>query len=74
MKRSGLGMKMNQASLLLVATILGGFLTGCSTMTSTSNDLKAKMVDPAPDAGFIKDPGRQTRRADLPFQKAWFKV
>ena len=73
MKRSGLGMKMNYASLLLVATILGGFLTGCSTMNTTSNDLKAKMVDPAPDAGFIKDPGRQTRRADLPFQKAWFK-
>lgn len=73
MKRSGLVMKMNCAGLLLVATILGGFLTGCSTMTTTSNDLKAKLVEPAPDTGFIKDPGRQTKCADLPFQKAWFK-
>ena len=29
------------------------------------------MVTPAPDAGFIEHPERQTQRADLPFQKVW---
>jgi hypothetical protein len=73
MKSSGLGMKMNYAGLLLVAAILVGFLSGCATLTTTSNNLKAALIKPAPDAGFIKSPGRQTKRADLPFQKAWFK-
>jgi hypothetical protein len=66
-------MKINFMGLFLVATILGGSLTGCSTVTTASNDIKAGLVEPAPDAGFIKDPGRQTKCPDLPFQKAWIK-
>jgi hypothetical protein len=73
MKRSGMAIWLNFAGLLLTALILSGFLTGCATVTTASNDLKAVLVKPAPDAGFIKEPGRQTRRPDLPFQKAWLK-
>jgi len=66
-------MSMNSAWLLLPAVVMGGSFTGCSTVTTASNDLKSKYVEPAPDAGFIKDPALQTKRADLPFQKAWIK-
>ncbi|UZR28864.1 DUF3313 family protein [Methylococcus mesophilus] len=48
-------------------------VSGCSAVKSGSNDAKAIAVAPAPDTGFIADPKRQTRRADLPFQKAWIK-
>lgn len=61
-------------TLLLWSTAFGlASLLGCSTMQSTSNNLKAETVTPAPDAGFIKHPERQTKRADLPFQKVWIK-
>ncbi|MEI7869963.1 MAG: DUF3313 family protein [Candidatus Methylumidiphilus sp.] len=46
---------------------------GCSTIQSTANEGKAMTVDPAPNAGFIENPGRQTEHADLPFQKVWIK-
>jgi hypothetical protein len=48
-------------------------LFGCSLMQSGSNDAKELVVKPAPDAGFIQQPDRQVKRADLPFQKVWIK-
>ncbi|MGH8607358.1 MAG: hypothetical protein ACREX9_08060 [Gammaproteobacteria bacterium] len=42
-------------------------------MQSGTNDIKAGVVEPAPDAGFIEHPERQTKRGDLPFQKVWEK-
>lgn len=50
-----------------------GLISGCSTVQKESNDLKAMVVEPAPDAGFIENPERQSKRADLPFQKVWVK-
>ncbi|MGZ8219511.1 DUF3313 family protein [Methylomagnum sp.] len=46
---------------------------GCSTLQTGANEAKAVTVEPAPNAGFIEQPGRQTQRADLPFQKVWIK-
>ncbi|UZR29641.1 DUF3313 family protein [Methylococcus mesophilus] len=46
---------------------------GCSSLQSASGTAKTAAVEPAPDAGFIAQPGRQTKRADLPFQKVWIK-
>jgi hypothetical protein len=65
--------KMRSACLLLAAVFLGASLAGCAATTSTSNELKAAVVEPAPNAGFIKEPERQTKREDLPFQKVWIK-
>ncbi len=48
-------------------------MTGCSTAQNNSNDLKAEVVEPAPDAGFIERPELQRKRSDLPFQKVWIK-
>jgi hypothetical protein len=48
-----------------------GILSGCSTVQSVSNDIKSEVVQPAPDAGFIQHPERQTKIAYLPFQKVW---
>lgn len=56
-----------------MAGVLCGAVASCSTATTVSNDLKSECVAPAPDAGFIKDPARQTKLADLPFQKVWIK-
>jgi len=47
--------------------------SGCSSIRSGSNEVKAAVVEPAPDAGFIAHPERQRARADLPFQKVWIK-
>lgn len=55
-------------SLLLCVV---GMLSGCSTVQTVSNDIKSDVVQPAPDAGFIQNPERQTRIAYLPFQKVW---
>lgn len=60
---TGVGMAL---SMILLAT-------GCSTVATESNALKAKAVEPAPDAGFIEHPELQGKRADLPFQKVWIK-
>lgn len=46
---------------------------GCSTVNNGSNAIKEEMVQPAPDSGFIQHPERQSRPADLPFQKVWIK-
>jgi len=59
-----------KALTALAVTVL---LAGCSTVQETSNEAKAVAVEPAADAGFIQDPGRQSKRADLPFQKVWIK-
>jgi hypothetical protein len=48
-----------------------GILSGCSAIQSASNDMKDVTVAPAPDAGFIQHPERQTKIAYLPFQKVW---
>lgn len=52
---------------------LAAAAAGCSSLQSTSDTAKAAAVEPAPDAGFIAHPERQTKRADLPFQKVWIK-
>ena len=58
----------------LPAIGLAGLLTvGCSTVNQGSNAIKEEMVQPAADAGFIEHPERQSRPADLPFQKVWIK-
>jgi len=49
-------------------------LSGCSTVQTETNKLKAMVVEPAPDAGFIERPELQSKRADLPFQKVWVKA
>lgn len=54
------------AALMLV-------LAGCAGVRSDTNEMKAAVVEPAPDAGFIEHPERQGKRADLPFQKVWIK-
>jgi len=59
-----------ELGVLLSAILL---VTGCSTVRTESNDLKANVVEPAPDAGFIEHPERQTKLTDLPFQKVWVK-
>lgn len=56
---------------ITLATALATSLAGCAGVTSNANALKGEVVTPAPDAGFIEDPERQTKRADLPFQKVW---
>jgi hypothetical protein len=65
---------MNKTLLSLFAVSLLS-LSGCSmtTIQSETNALKSEVVAPAPDAGFIQHPERQTKRADLPFQKVWIK-
>lgn len=55
---------------ICLATLL---VVGCSTVNHASNALKEEMVKPAPDAGFIEHPERQSKPADLPFQKVWIK-
>ncbi|WP_367026834.1 DUF3313 family protein [Methylococcus sp. ANG] len=52
---------------------LAAAAAGCSSLQSASDTAKAAAVEPAPDAGFIAHPERQTKRADLPFQKVWIK-
>ncbi len=59
-----------RTSLLLAMALA---TVGCSTIQSTANEGKAMTVDPAPNAGFIENPNRQTAHADLPFQKVWIK-
>jgi hypothetical protein len=62
----------HSADLALLLCVIGA-LSGCSAVKSGSNDLKAMAVEPAPNAGFIEQPDRQVKRADLPFQKVWIK-
>lgn len=64
---------MNLNKLSYFALALSVTLTGCSSVRSGTNTLKADVLEPAPDAGFIEQPERQSKRADLPFQKVWIK-
>jgi len=65
---------MKKISVVLALSLCAiGTLSGCSYIQSGSNDAKALAVEPAPDAGFIEQPDRQVKRADLPFQKVWIK-
>ena len=63
----------NLSALALPICFIGSLLAGCSYLQSGSNTVKQEMVEPAPDAGFIKHPERQSKPADLPFQKVWIK-
>jgi len=67
-------MKRHPAGSFILFCLLGVVLAGCSSMRSGANDMKAAVVEPAPDAGFIENPSVQARRYDLPFQKVWIKV
>ncbi|MEI7432479.1 MAG: DUF3313 family protein, partial [Betaproteobacteria bacterium] len=67
-------MGMSSIGLLLGIGILGASLTGCATVSSGSNAVKGEAVAPAADAGFIKEPERQSKPADLPFHKIWIKA
>lgn len=64
---------MNLTRVSGITCLLLLTLSACSSVRSTTNDLKANVVEPAPDAGFIQHPERQSKRADLPFQKVWIK-
>lgn len=66
--------KMKKSVMFFVSLcLIGSLLSGCASVRSGSNDVKAMAVEPAPNAGFIEHPEQQTRRADLPFQKVWIK-
>jgi Protein of unknown function (DUF3313) len=64
---------MNNDHFLLIAVVLALAITGCSTVRTGANDIKAKAVEPAADTGFIQHPELQAKRTDLPFQKVWIK-
>lgn len=73
MKMSENALKKLPAALLFLFGMSGLLLGGCSTIHSGSEEAKTALVEPAPDAGFIKNPERQSKHADLPFQKVWIK-
>lgn len=70
-------MKINMQSItqysvnLALALCVAATFSGCSSIQSASNDMKAVAVQPAPDAGFIANPERQRKISYLPFQKVW---
>jgi len=64
--------KKKSKDLALLLCVVGT-LSGCATVDKGSNNTKELAVEPAPDAGFIEQPGQQVKRADLPFQKVWIK-
>jgi Protein of unknown function (DUF3313) len=64
--------KKQSADLALMICVIGT-LSGCAALESGSNEAKELVVKPAPNAGFIEQPDRQVKRADLPFQKVWIK-
>lgn len=66
-----MNLSITQRHRLLITLSLA--LVSCTSLQSGSNKLKGEIVQPAPDAGFIQHPERQTQRADLPFQKIWIK-
>ncbi|MEC4748111.1 DUF3313 family protein [Methylomicrobium sp. Wu6] len=66
--------RLKIAAMFCVPICLIGLLfSGCASVQSGTNEMKALAVTPAPDAGFIENPQQQTKRADLPFQKVWIK-
>lgn len=62
--------KQQSVNLALSLCVVGA-ISGCSTIQSASNDIKSEVLKPAPDAGFIENPERQSKVAYLPFQKVW---
>lgn len=64
---------MKRDFLILSVLLMAAIASGCSTVRSGSNQVKAQAVEPAADAGFIQHPELQHKRADLPFQKVWIK-
>jgi hypothetical protein len=71
----GVNMKINnikkQSANIALALCLVTTIAGCSSVQSGSNAVKDAVVKPAPDAGFIANPERQTKVDFLPFQKVW---
>lgn len=56
MKRNS--QKTNKTSLSLALSLcLAGVLSGCSYLDKASNEAKSIAVEPAPNAGFIEQPG-----------------
>lgn len=64
---------MNYIAGVSFLTAMALTMAGCSIVQSDANAIKAEAVEPAPDAGFIQHPERQSKHADLPFQKVWIK-
>jgi hypothetical protein len=58
---------------ILILCLISALLAACSAVQSGSDEFKSMAVDPAPDAGFIEHPERQSKHSDLPFQKVWIK-
>lgn len=70
MKNNKQAIKKQSANLALALCITSA-LVGCSSINSASNAVEDKLIKPAPDAGFIADPARQSKLDYLPFQKVW---
>lgn len=66
-------MKNKELTRIALLAATAALLPGCSDVQTQSNEIKAATVQPAPDAGFIPHPERQTQHAGLPFQKVWIK-
>ena len=64
---------MNNVVKISFLTTLAMAMAGCSVVQSDANAIKAEAVEPAPDAGFIEHPERESKHADLPFQKVWIR-
>ena len=64
---------LNPAAWALPICFIGALVAGCSAINSGTNQLKAEVVEPAPDAGFIQHPELQHKDSLLPFQKVWIK-
>jgi hypothetical protein len=64
---------VNETIHRTLIAVLALTIAGCSSLQSGANDIKAMAVEPAPNAGFIEHPERQTHHADLPFHKVWIK-
>ena len=60
-------------SVVLGCTSTAMLAVGCSSIQGGSNDIKSGVLAPAPDTPFTPDPQRETKHADLPFQKVWIK-
>jgi hypothetical protein len=65
--------RKSRACGLSAVLFLALFAIACSDVRRDTNEIKAEVVSPAPDAGFIANPERQKKRDDLPFQKVWIK-
>jgi len=64
---------MNRITIVIILITMVSMIAGCSVVQSDANAIKAEAVEPAPDVGFIEHPERQSKHADLPFQKVWIR-